>query len=348
MLILTSQGFSNKRGFVIGGGSLNFHRPIRVMKTTLIYNPQAGIGAHPTPESILAALRDAGYDPVYYPTSTEDELDSVLDKAEDLVVVAGGDGSIRAVAIRLLGRDIKIMPLPMGTANNISRTLALTGNPLEMIAGLSNPVERKLDIGRMQIPEGPAYFLEAMGVGIFADILERYRPEIGKSIPRSIQTFLETVKDYQPKFIHINLDGEDLSGSYLLLEVMNTPTVGLRFMLAPNAVPDDGLFDLVLIHADQREKYLQYMTGVLMGNLDSFPNVSIQRGRHLEIAWRGFPLHLDAKVVDGMDWTKENFESQEIDSAHLLDVAGPFIEIELEKQAISFLLPGDSLEKAVA
>lgn len=316
------------------------------MKTTLIYNPQAGQRAHPTPDALITALRQAGYDPVYFPTSTEDELDNVLAKAEGLVVVAGGDGSIRAVAIRLLGKDVKIMPLPMGTANNIARTLTLTGNPLEMIAGLGNPMERKLDIGRVLIPEGPAYFLEAMGVGIFADILKRYRPENGKSIPRSIQTILETLKDYQPKFIHINLDGEDLSGSYLLLEVMNTPTMGLRFTLAPDAVPDDGLFDLVLIHANQRENYLQYMTGVLMGNLDNFPNVSVQRGHHLEIAWRGFPLHLDANVVDGMDWSEENFESQEMDLTTSLDVAGPFIEIELEKHAVNFLLPRDSLEQA--
>ncbi len=316
------------------------------MQTTLIYNPQAGLRAHPTPAVILAALRQAGYDPVYSPTSTENELDHALANVEGLVVVAGGDGSIRAVTIRLLGKDIKIAPLPMGTANNIARMLGLTGNPLDIIAGLSNPVERKLDIGRMLTPEGPAYFLEAMGVGIFADVLKRYRPKSGKSIPRSIQTILETLKDYQPKFIHINLDGQDLSGSYLLLEVMNTPTVGLRFMLAPDAIPDDGLFDLVLIHANQRENYLQYMTGVLMGNLDHFPNVSVQRGRHLEIAWRGFPLHLDAKVVTGMDWTDEDFEAQDMDTTTPLDVAGPFIQVELEKQAVNFLLPRDFLEQA--
>ena len=316
------------------------------MKTILIYNPQAGLRVHPTPEILLTALRKAGFDPVYCPTSTEDELDIALAEAESLVVVAGGDGSIREVTLRLLGKDIKITPLPMGTANNIAHMLALTGNPLEIIAGLSNPVERKLDIGRMLTSEGPEYFLEAMGVGVFADILKRYRPEIGKSIPRSIQAILETLKDYQPKFIHINLDGEDLSGSYLLLEVMNTPTVGLRYMLAPDAIPDDGLFDLVLIHANQRENYLQYLTGVLMGNLDQFPNVSVQRGRHLEIAWRGFPLHLDAKVVSEIGWSEGDFESQKTDATPPLDVTGPFVQIELEKQAVNFLLPKDLPEQA--
>jgi diacylglycerol kinase family enzyme len=117
-------------------------------------------------------------------------------------------------------------------------------------------------------------------------------------------------------------------------------------MLAPHAVPDDGLFDLVLIHANQQENYLQYMTAVLMGDLDQFPNVSVQRGRHLEIAWRGFPLHLDAEVVAEMDWTEEDFESQEMDATTPLDVAGPFLQIELEKQAVNFLLPRNFLERA--
>lgn len=309
------------------------------MQTTLIYNPQAGIGPHPGPNEIIEALRQIGHEPVYRPTSTESDLDQALAEARELVVVAGGDGSIRAVAIRILGRDIRITPLPLGTANNIARMLGLTGKPLEIIAGLSDPVRRNLDIGRMLMPQGPGYFLEAMGVGIFADVLKRYRPETGKSIPRGIRTLLDTLKDYQPKFIHVNLDGEDLSGSYLLVEVMNTPTVGLRFMLAPDAIPDDGLFDLVLIHANQRENYLEYLAGVLLGKLDLSPAVSIQRGRHLEIAWRGFPFHLDAEVFAGLDGREEKGDSDDAYAANSLDVAGPYLQVELEQQAIHFLLP---------
>jgi diacylglycerol kinase family enzyme len=226
----------------------------------------------------------------------------------------------------------------MGTANNIARMLALTSNPLEIISGLANPLERDLDIGRVTMPQGSFYFLEAMGIGVFADGMRKYNPENGKSILRSIQSAMETVKDYQPKFFHVNLDGEDLSGSYLLVEVMNTPTMGLRYMLAPDAQPDDGLFDLVLIHASQRENYLRFVAGVLTGSLEKLPMVSMQRGRHLEIAWRGFPLHLDAEVIAGLDWLdEENLIEQ--DESNPLDVAGPFLSVELIQKAIHFLVP---------
>jgi YegS/Rv2252/BmrU family lipid kinase len=311
------------------------------MHVTLIYNPQAGRTVQLGPEQILEALRQIGFDPVYRPTSTETDLDRVLEEARDLVVVAGGDGSIRAVAICLLGKNISIAPLPMGTANNIARMLALTASPLEIIAGLADPAERAVDIGRVQTPQGPFYFLEAMGIGVFADGMKKYKPEDGKSILRSIQSARDTLREYQPKFFHINLDGEDFSGSYLMLEVMNTPTMGLHYRLAPDAKADDGLFDLVLIHASQRENYLRFAAGLLTGTLEKLPEVSIHRGSRLEIAWRGFPLHLDGEVITGLEWIDED-KPPEVDESNSLDVAGPYLNVELVPKAIRFLVPGSA------
>lgn len=311
------------------------------MQTTLIYNAQAKNTTSLPPDSILNALRQAGYDPVYTPTATEKDLEEVLANAKDLVVVAGGDGSIRAVATRLLNRNIQIAPLPMGTANNIGRMLALTGKPLEIIAGLADPVTRDMDVGCVTTPQGTEYFLEAMGIGVFADALEKYNPEDGKSVVRAIQTLRRTLTDYQPKFFHVNVDGEDFSGSYLLFEVMNTPTMGYHYLLAPEAKPDDGLFDLVLIHANQREAYLKFMRAALRGTLEELPDVSIHKGHKLEIAWRGFPLHIDGEVA-GTDWMEGNNTPSQADEPELLDVSKPYLQVELMPRAIHFLVPKPS------
>jgi diacylglycerol kinase (ATP) len=308
------------------------------MQTTLIYNAGAGSASKFTPEDILTALRKAGYDAVYSPTSTEENLDHVLADAKDLVVVAGGDGTVRAVATRLLNRNVRIMPLPMGTANNIARTLGLNQKPQEILAALADTVERDMDIGCITTPKGTEYFLEAMGIGVFADILEKYDPENGKSVGRSFATLLKTLNDYQPKFFHVHVDGQDLSGSYVLFEVMNTPTMGYHYRLAPEAELDDGFFDLVLIHANQREAYLKFIKAVLAGTLEKLPNVSIQRGRKLEIAWRGFPLHIDGEVA-GTDWLTDNSPPSQNDTPQMLDVSRPFLQVELMHHAIHFLVP---------
>jgi diacylglycerol kinase family enzyme len=181
-----------------------------------------------------------------------------------------------------------------------------------------------------------------MGIGMFADILEKYNPEDGKSMGRAIQTLLKTLNDYQPKFFHVNVDGQDLSGSYILFEIMNTPTMGYHYMLAPDAKPDDGLFDLVLVHAKQQEKYVKFIKSVLMGTLEHLPEVSIQRGRKLEIAWRGFPLHIDGEVIEGKEWVGDN-GTVSMDEPEQLDVAKPYLQVELIPQVIHFLVPKPTL-----
>jgi diacylglycerol kinase (ATP) len=306
------------------------------MEATLIYNPQAKNTSRISVDEILKALHEVGYDPIPVATSKEEELDQALANAKDLVVVAGGDGSIRAVAIRLLDRDIRIAPLPLGTANNIARMLGVMGAPLEIIAGLADSVERDMDMGRVVTPNGTEYFLEAMGIGAFADVMEKYKPEEGKSLARGVGTMLDTLNTYQPKFFHINVDGEDLSGSYFMCEVMNTPTVSYRFTLAPDAQADDGQFDLVLIHAKQQESYLKLMNGLWTGTVVSLPDVSVKRGHTLEIAWRGFPLHLDGTVFAGLDWAED---TNEMGDPNLLDVAKPYLQVELMPKAIHFLIP---------
>jgi diacylglycerol kinase family enzyme len=309
------------------------------MQATLIYNPNAGSISQVSPDKLLETLAQAGYDPIYIPTLQENDLDGVLAQAKDLVVVCGGDGSIRSAAIRLLGRNVRIAPLPMGTANNLCRMLGLNGKPVEILAGLADPVERDIDIWRVTTPYGPDYFLEAMGIGSGADAMEKYNPEEGKSIRRGIQTLLQTLNGYQPKFFHINVDGQDFSGSYFLCEVMNTPTVGHHFVLAPEARPDDGLFDLVLVHATEHMSYLKFAKAVFTRTVGRLPEVSVYRGHKLEIAWRGFPLHLDGTVTAGLDGVDVIGNPASNDEPDMLDVEKPFIRVERSPHKVHFLVP---------
>ena len=313
------------------------------MQATLIYNPNAGSISQLTPDKMIEALEQAGYEPIYIPTLQEKDLDQALQEVRDLVVVCGGDGSIRAVAIRLLGKNIRIAPVPMGTANNLCRMLGLSGKPLDILAGLADPEERDIDIWQVTTPYGLDYFLEALGIGGGADAMEKYNPEGGKSVLRGIQTTLQTLNGYQPKFFHINVDGQDFSGSYFLCEVMNSPMVGHHFVLAPEAKPDDGLFDLVLVHANERASIVKFAKAVLTQSVGRLPEVSVYRGRKLEIAWRGFPLHLDGIVAAGLDGVDVLENPTANDEPELLDVAKPYIHVELAPHPIHFCVPRKSV-----
>lgn len=271
------------------------------MQATLIFNETAGAlgNGNLTAEELQDALRQAGFVPVYEATEQESDLDRILQKAEGLIVAAGGDGTIRAVITRLIGRDIPLAVIPMGTANNVARTLGVEGDPLEIIARLQEPRIHQFDIGYVEGPWGKDYFLEGAGFGFFADVLHEYEPEKGKSVLRGLQAFTNTLRNNHTYSNDLWIDGEVLNGDYLLVEALNTKAVGPRIQLAPDATPDDGLLDLVCIRESDREGFLQYARSLLSEDLDQLETVSTRKIRELRFHWDGFPFHLDEEVRPG-------------------------------------------------
>lgn len=139
-------------------------------RVTLIHNERAAGRLRMSTARILDLLGRAGYAARHVPTEDEADLEAALRDPGDLVVAAGGDGTVRGVALTLakLGSSAPLAPLPLGTANNIARTLGLVGTTEELLRGLARPYCRPFDLGRIRAPWGEAHFLEAFGVGLFA------------------------------------------------------------------------------------------------------------------------------------------------------------------------------------
>src|SRR5215207_10075875 len=103
------------------------------MQATLIVNPNSGGGEQVLPEEMIEGLRESGYEPVLVSTTSEEELDTALNGIRGLVVTAGGDGTFRAAVTRLLGKNVSMTHLPLGTANNIGHSLGIEGKALDII-----------------------------------------------------------------------------------------------------------------------------------------------------------------------------------------------------------------------
>src|SRR5690606_23241552 len=156
----------------------------------------------------------------------EKDLDSVLEQAGGLIVAAGGDGTLRAVITRLVGKEKPLSVIPMGTANNVATALGLKGTPRELIRQLADAEKVHYDVGRIQGPWGVNYFLEGAGFGLFADILHAYQPEKGKSILRGIEAFRDTVSKEYALTARLWIDEKAYSDNYLLVEFLNTKAIG--------------------------------------------------------------------------------------------------------------------------
>jgi len=304
------------------------------MKATLIYNRNARQTDQVSVDALQDALQVAGYHPVYTPTMNEDDVEAALaDAAGGLIVAAGGDGTVRAVATRLLGRDAFLSILPLGTANNIARTLGIEGDPLDLIARLAEPISCPFDVGRVAAPWGTHYFLEALGFGFYADTLVAYEPEKDKSILRAVRAFTQTLPDYQARPFTMRLDGKEISGNFLLVEVLNTTAFGPRLKVAPEANVADGLFEVIRVRARQRDNFFRYMLSLVAEELNELPSVEVSQGSRLEVRWTGFPMHVDGELHPD----NAGPEDGTVKEAKLL--------VEVLPQALEFWLPAGNDEE---
>lgn len=320
------------------------------MQATLIYNPQAGKNGADQIENFTGALREAGYDAVYKETSSVEDLDAALAGVEGLVISAGGDGTARAVMIRLLNRqNIHFTPLPMGTANNVCRTLGIEGDPLDILRRLRSPRACGFDIGHLEAPWGSDYFLEGAGLGFFAEVLAAYDPEKGKSVMRSLRSLAEVSLNGFSRITQIEFPEKTIQDEFLLVEVLNTTAVGPHLKFAPDADPTDGLLHVVCIKQNQQDTFLKYVRSLVTEELYELGSVEIFKVKELKIRWDGFPVHVDDVVLPpGFDFRRLEQQEKEIQAENAFpfrlrpfpDVEpGSTLHLRVLPQALSVWLP---------
>ena len=286
------------------------------MKALLIQNKDAGEGAT-SRKALIAALSDAGWKVDHLSRKKADAKAIAAAKA-DLVVVAGGDGSVAAIVKVLPDRSVPVALIPTGTANDIARSYGISGDPEEIIAGWDLKRRKRLDIGNAHGPWGCRAFAEGVGFGAFADSL-RIAPDLDgaaklKAGRRALRAALGKAGALP---VDILLDGELLPDDLLLVEVMNIPLTGPRLLLAPHAEPGDGKLHVAFVRSSGRksmEDWLERDEG----------EAPVERCSGSEA------------VVSGGGATMR------IDDAHCWLEPGSKVTIRLEGEPVQLLAPADA------
>ena len=270
----------------------------------LLRNPKAGNGKHGRKE-LVNALEKAGHETIYRSIKKKG-WKAALKKQTDVVVVAGGDGAIAKVASALIGRETPLAILPFGTANNLARSLGFFASPEEIIAQLKDRKERVFDVGVAQGPWGKRFLFEGAGAGLLADYVhaaneeaekekeEKERNKLSKEqeLTRHVALLRRKLGDYRAHKWELELDGEDISGRYILWEAMNIRSVGPALYLAPYAATEDGRFDFVYVREQDRDLLLKHFDARLAGQKMKFP-LPIRRFKKLKIVWQRSAIHFD-------------------------------------------------------
>jgi diacylglycerol kinase family enzyme len=270
------------------------------MRVLLVHNPTAG-DEHPDRQSLVKAFEAAGHR-VTYRSSKDDDWTRELGTSLDVVVAAGGDGTVRAVTTQLARSDA-VLPftvLPLGTANNIARTLGIDGTPADLARRLTRAESSHFSVGMAKGAWGSDHFVEAAGVGIFPEMLrirmvERKNQEVEERMESGIRTLRQMLEAASPRTIHLDADGVDLSGEYFLVEAMNIASIGACVDLAPGADYTGDALDLVLIGPAERPLLLVYLDGLLEGNPAPVP-LERRRAQRITVGWPPDLGHLDDEL----------------------------------------------------
>ncbi|WP_069660115.1 diacylglycerol/lipid kinase family protein [Arcticibacter eurypsychrophilus] len=272
----------------------------------LLHNPGAGDENH-TREELIQQIKSKGFNTIYH-SSKERYFLRIIEDEVDFIIVAGGDGTIRKVVKklmerRLLDKNYPIALLPIGTANNISKTLGITASHHEIIKSWINWEIKKIDIGKIYNFAAANFFIEGLGFGVFPRLIKEMinveevlvdTPE--KNLKYALRKLQKITSTYEAKYCHIVIDGDSHSGKYLLVEVLNMTSIGPNLVLAPDADPGDGFLEVVLIAESQKndlDEYIKHKLNGTEGKL-SFPTI---KAKSVVMRWAGHMLHVDDQLI---------------------------------------------------
>ncbi len=279
------------------------------MRTLIIINPHsAGGRAQRIFKKIEGRLFDAFGELLIAVTHRPQEVAGYLDTAlkanVSRLITIGGDGTNHVVLNALAERsDLKVAfgSIPLGTGHDWSRSLGVPEDPHEAVDWLAQARPVPCDLGKveylnMQTGGKPSrrIFLNIASAGVSGEVDHR----VNRGRRRSSLTFLRatiaTLMKYRPQRISILCDDKEFySGSCYLVAVANGQYFGRGMWIAPKALINDGMFDVVAVEGMSRLRILLAFKSVYSGTHLEREDVKHTRAASVLVCSEDGPLKLD-------------------------------------------------------
>jgi diacylglycerol kinase family enzyme len=214
--------------------------------------------------------------------------------------VAGGDGAVTRVIRSLPNFDALLAILPLGTANNIARSLGLEGEADVLLDCVRKRITRTLDVGL--VSGGPwkkRRFVEGVGVGLLANWMygASSKPPAHERTQKGRELLREALLKAVPRQWSLDIDGHALSQEFLLVEVLNTRFIGPALAMGPSSEPGDRLLDVVYLLPEARSEMLAWLENP---HRTTSP-LLVRQGRKITLNWDYGPLHIDDRSWERPD-----------------------------------------------
>jgi diacylglycerol kinase (ATP) len=253
--------------------------PAATRRAAVVYNP-VKVDVDALRAAVAEAEKDAGWgESLWLETSVEDpgtgQAREAAEKGAEVVIAAGGDGTVRAVAEGLRDTDCSLALLPSGTGNLLARNLNLTLNHLEeSVATAFTGNDHAIDLGiadmrRMDGSVESHAFLVMAGIGLDAKMIVNQDEELKRRFGwlAYIDAIGKALRDTNRMRMRFRLDdGPPRSMSAHTLLVGNCGSLPGNILLLPEASVDDGLFDIVSLRPEGFVGWVQVWVKIVWEN----------------------------------------------------------------------------------
>jgi diacylglycerol kinase (ATP) len=212
-----------------------------------IVNPKAGKKASGgIPEVLAKVLKsEVSYETIIW--SDKDNFENIsgaiLSGRYTDVIAVGGDGTVNRVATELLGTDLALGILPVGSGNGLARSLGLSMDLTKAVRQVVEGRNEKIDSGTLN---GKHFFCTA-GAGFDAEIGTKFARSVKRGLRSYIAIVIRSLLSHQSGNYCIILDGKEFRRKAFLVTVANAGQYGNDFYIAPEAKMKDGMFHVAVL-----------------------------------------------------------------------------------------------------
>jgi YegS/Rv2252/BmrU family lipid kinase len=242
-------------------------------------------------------------------SSREHTVQLAASHPTDLLVSASGDGTISNLTQGLMQRPAAERPalsvIPLGSGNDFAKALGVPMNPYLAISRLPRGQRSMIDVGRVN----NIYFVNTLSFGVDAVVADRTNELRKATHRRGILLFAQAaissiVRDLRSHHCSMIIDGNHHERNLLICAIQNGPYYGGGFKVAPNAMLDDGQFNLCLAENTSKLNALYAMARLAGGRHENLKIIETLKGSLVS-------LDFDAPVAAQIDGEKLSSSANE-------------------------------------
>ncbi len=214
----------------------------------------------------------------------------------DLVIIGGGDGTLNAAIDGLIETKLPLGILPLGTANDLARTLGIPTSLPEACQVIAKGQVKQIDVGRVN----DKYFFNVASLGLSVQITQNLTKEAKRrwGVLAYAATTLRVIWQSRPFRAEILLAGETLRVRTIQIAIGNGRHYGGGMVVAEDAAIDDQRLDLYSLETKQWWQILALLPTMRQGNHAMLPGVRVLQGQEITInTFRPRPINTDGEIT---------------------------------------------------